>query len=177
MTRRIPDDVRRAIADDIRAATMSVRAIAKKHGVSIGTVAKIADEHGLTLERSNPKTAHASAQTRFDARQARERLTERLYSHAEAFLDRAVAPYTVIVGTGPATQLVTLLQPPLRDTQAAMTAAAIALDKAIVLEERDNDHGAETGKTMAGDLLGLLGAAYERILLEDAAAQQEPGRR
>jgi hypothetical protein len=181
MPARTPDDVRAAIADDIRAGTKSCRRIAKDHGVAPSTVLKVADEFGLTFERSQPeKTAAATAARVFDAKAARAELLEQLYGDAQGFRRRMWGAYTTVVGSGPGTQLVTLKQPPLREQQSAMVAIGIAIDKALKLEEKDDDQGASLGQTMINDLMGVLKLAHHQQVTEeqhgvDLAAPTEQG--
>lgn len=167
----ISEQTRAAVLADIKAGK-ACRAIAREHGVSPAYVSKLAREvPGDSFDRS--RTQQAAAAKAFDAKAARKAAIEELYGDFEKFRSRAWGEYTqVIVGPqGP--ELVTTKQPPIRDQQAAFTAAAICLDKALVLERHDDTQGAEAGKTMINDLFGALGMAYHRIIAEEQ--QIDPG--
>lgn len=171
MPPRLSDEVRAAILADITAGKLSRNAIAAKHGVSRGTVTKLAHTHvgGTAFDRTHADKG-ATAR-RFDARAARATLIEQLYGDAQRLRDRAWSPYTQIVAGPAGPELVTTKLPPLRDQQAAYTAIAIALDKALALEKHDADDGATHGKTMINDLFAALGLAHARLT---AAAGPDP---
>lgn len=83
--------VRAAILTDIRAGTLSARAIAKKHGVAASTVSKLAADHGVVdaFERAQTKKAT-------DARQADDKarvavIQSRLLDLTEAALVQVFA--------------------------------------------------------------------------------------
>lgn len=163
----VPDEVRAAILADIKAAKLSRNKIAAKHGVSRGTVTNIARAHigDSAFDRTH---AEKGARARsFDARAARRELIEQLYSDAQKFRARAWQPYTQVVSGPMGPELVTTKLPPLRDQQAAYTALAITIDKALALEKHDSDEGQAAGKTMVNDLFGALQLAYYKIVAED----------
>ncbi len=164
MPTRTSEHVREAIIADIRAGVLSCRAIARKHKVAASTVSALAREARISapFERSQAKTREATAARRFDARAARTALIEQLYDDASRMRERAWAPYTQVVGTGPATMLVTTKLPPMREQREAFTALGIALDKAMALEARDDDGGSATGRTMINDLFGAFKLAYHQ---------------
>ncbi|MFI0406602.1 hypothetical protein [Actinomadura sp. 3N508] len=175
MPPRIDDDTRTKILNAIKAGKLSRNAIARKHGVSVGTVTNIAKAANLTsaFDRSKGKNARAREAAKFDAEHARARLLIDLYGDAQRLRERAWSPYTQIV-TGPlGPELVTTKLPPLRDQQAAYTAMAITLDKALKIEALNTGDGAEKGKTMIGDLRAALGLAYEAIEAQEDQEAQE----
>jgi hypothetical protein len=174
---RIDDDTRAKILKDIKAGKLARNAIARKHHVSVGTVTNIAKAAGLThaFDRSNHKTARAREAKKFDAEAARAQLLIDLYADAQRFRRRAWEPYTQIVSGPAGMELVTTKLPPLRDQQAAYTALAIAVDKAMKLESANTGDGAQQGKTMIGDLRAALGLAYDAI--ESQEAQEAHGDR
>jgi|GEM_PF-1927810 len=148
---------------------MSRNAIARKHGVSASTVTKLARDAGLVDAFDRTHTEAATAAAEFDARQARRRLIEDLYSDAQAMRERMWSPYTQVI-TGPAgPEFVTTKLPPIRDQQSAMGFVTSALTKAVDLEKVDADGGAAGAKTMMNDLFGAMQLAYYQIVAEDAA--------
>lgn len=95
-----PDEVVRAVVEDIRAHAGtpegSVRAIARRHGVSKSTVGRIADDHGL-----GDKWADGTAQTQqatetrmAHVRRQRALMQEDLLDKASILLDRVDDPVT-----------------------------------------------------------------------------------
>jgi transposase-like protein len=172
---RIPDEQRQAILTDIRDGRLSCRKIAQAHGVSPATVSALAREHGLTFERSHPKTRAATRARIYDARQARADMAEKLRGDAERLRQRAWQPCTTLVGTGVSAAWVTTNLPSFRDQQAAYTSLGIVLDKAMALERYDDDQGLTVGQTMLGDLMSALGVVHERIVAEDTDNQRPDG--
>lgn len=169
MPPRTPDDVRDAILADIRAGQKSCRQIARDHKISPATVSALAKAAHIpdAFERSHTK--RASEARAFDAKAARAELIEQLYGDAQRFRQRAWDPYTTPVVAGNAVTLVTLNQPPLRDQQAAYVALAVCVDKALVLEAKDDDQGAGAGRTMINDLFGAFQLAYHQQVVEERA--------
>ena len=169
----ISEATRAAVIAAIKAG-QSCRGIAREHGVSPAYVSKLArDLPGDNFNRA--QTVAAAAAKAFDAKAARALAVQELYGDFERFRTRIWGEYTQVM-TGPqGIELITTLQPPLRDQQAGMTAAAICLDKALVLERHDDTAGAEGGKTMINDLFGALGLAYHRIIAEEATIDAATG--
>lgn len=91
MPRPIPDQVRDAILDDIRAGTKSRNQIARDHNVSVGTVTNIAKRAGLTSAFDRSATKNATAASIVDAASRRAQLAEKLIKLAELSMDQAVA--------------------------------------------------------------------------------------
>jgi transposase-like protein len=169
---RLSDQAREAITADIRAGALSRNAIARKHEVSPSLVTKLAREAGQPEAFERQRTAKAVAAAQVDAKALRAALVADLYADAQRFRARSWEPYTQIV-TGPSgPELVTTKLPPLREQQAAYTALAIAIDKAMKIEAATTGDGAEQGKTMIGDLRAALGLAYEAMETQEAQDAQ-----
>lgn len=107
---RIPDETRAAIAADIRAGK-PYREIADTHGVSMGSVANIADEHGITPPGAEQVEAAANA-SKLKWAQRREALVDELGEVAAELLQKARTAAAA------------------RDAQAYATSVAILVDKA-----------------------------------------------
>ncbi|MFC7739715.1 hypothetical protein ACFQXA_37715 [Nocardiopsis composta] len=93
MPPRLPDDVRAAILDDIRAGG-TCRGIARKHGVGPATVASIAKENGLNGAFERTQTEAATRAKTADNRARRAALSAGLLEDAERLRERAWEPYT-----------------------------------------------------------------------------------
>jgi hypothetical protein len=90
----------------------------------------------------------------------RAALIERLYGIAGRMLDRVESPYTQVI-SGPADrELVTTKLRPLRDAQSGMSSAAIALDKAARLGDRQGDGRVDQAKSLLGAMFDSLQRAY-----------------
>jgi hypothetical protein len=162
--------IREAILTDVRAGDLSRNAIARKHGVANATVTKLAKDAHVVGAFDRTNTEKGMRARAFDAKVARAELIERLYGDAERFRLRAWEPYTQVVASVMGPAFVTTKLPPLRDQQAAFTSLGIAIDKAIKLEDVDNDQGAAAGRTMVNDLFGALQLAYHEIVTEEQLA-------
>jgi hypothetical protein len=145
---------RQAIIADIKAGKPRNQ-IARDHHVSGSTVTKIAREIPTAFDRA--QTQNATRARRFDAAAARAQLVRDLYEDAQRFRSRGWSEYTQIVSGPAGAELVTTRLPPLRDQQAAYTAVAICLDKAVKLEAVDSQDGAADAKS----LLGQIGEALK----------------
>jgi len=146
---------RNAIIADIKAGHQRNQ-IARDHTVSGSTVTKIAGQEGLTDAFDRTQTENATRARGIDLAATRAALIERLYGIAGRMLDRVESPYTQIISGPAGAELVTTKLPPLRDAQAGMSSAAIALDKAARLEDRQGDGKVDQAKS-------LLGAMFEGL--------------
>jgi hypothetical protein len=83
-----------------------------------------------------------------------------MYGVAGRRMDRVESPYTQVI-TGPAgAEFVTTKLPPLRDAQAGMSSAAIAIDKAARLEDRPGDGRVAAAQSLLGTLFETLRQAH-----------------
>jgi hypothetical protein len=147
--------IRTAIIADIKAGKPRNQ-IARDHGVSGASVTKIAGQEGITNAFDRSQVENATRARTIDLAATRAGLIERLYGVAGRMLDRVESPYTQIVSGSAGAELVTTKLPPLRDAQAGMSSAAIALDKAARLEDRQGDGKVDAAKS-------LLGAMFEGL--------------
>lgn len=178
MARREPisDTTRDAVMAAINAGG-SCRGIAREHKVSPGYVSKLAKAMGASDAFDRTRTEPASQARKFDAKAARAAAVEALYGDFERFRQRIWSPYTQL-GSGPGgTELITTLLPSLRDQQSGIVAAAVCLDKALILERHDDTQGAEAGNTMINELFGALGMAYHRIVEREDVVDGATGER
>lgn len=157
MPARIADDVRDAIAVELRAnvdGSKSFAQIAREHGVSGQFVGDIARELGIAPSEVNRAQAENATKARLaDMAARRSRIAERLIEEAERLLDSLHQPHTAFNFGGKDNTYSEreMPEPDVKSRQTIMTTAAIALDKHIALVRHDS--GAEIGETV-----GLLGA-------------------
>lgn len=163
MPRRLPDDVRDAILNDIRAGKKSAAQIAKDHGVAQSTVSLTAKRAGLTDAFDRSLTEKATRAKQADCRALREQLKLDLLGDAQRLRKRAWSKYQVAVGTGEGTEIVTLELPPLMDVRAAYTSIGICVDKSIAVERHDTDSGVDQARSMLAGLSDALGAAARAL--------------
>lgn len=148
----IDDAIRAAILEDIRAGQLGNRAIAKKHGVSPGTVTNIknsAGEHDA-FERSQTKKATHARQADAAAIIAEQRLG--LAEDIAKLRKRAWEPYQVVVGSPAGPEIVTLDQPPLGEVRSAYTSIGIIIDKHMALDRHSSGDGLDEAVSMLGAL-------------------------
>lgn len=160
----IEPERRQAIADAVQAGQLSRNAIARQHGVTGATVGNIAREHDITPAFDRTLTKQASAARAADMAEARSRLRARLLAKAEDLLDQMDDPHLVYSFGGKDNEYNehTLERAPTGDLRNLMTAAAIALDKHVVLDKHDSDDGHEDAKSMLLGVAEGLRAVYEQ---------------
>lgn len=136
--RPLDDYKRAAILEDIRAGEKSCRGIAAEHAVSASTVGKIARENGLGFERA--KTKNATEAKRADNAALRATTSRRLLEKANQLLDQMESEHLVFNfgGKDNTYNSKVLPKPPVSDLRNLMTAAAVAIDKHLVIEKHDN---------------------------------------
>lgn len=166
MPRPLADDIRAAILTDIRAGTLSARAIAKKHGVAASTISKLAKDAGVVDAFERVQTEKATRAREADSRSERAALKADLLADARRLRERAWQPYTVAMGTPMGVQKITLDLPPLSDVRSAYTAIGIVVDKHLALDRHDNAGG--QGVDDAVSMLTNLAAGIRHL-----ADQQE----
>lgn len=91
MATRVPDNVKAAIADDLRATAGTtdgaIRRVADRHGVSTDTVRRVAAAAGVALTREITKKATEASLSDLAARRAK--LAGELLAYAEETMERA----------------------------------------------------------------------------------------
>lgn len=112
--------------------------IAREYGVGAGTVTKIAQDNDLAFDRSVTKNATRAKQA--DNAELRATTSRRLLVKANEFLDQMDAEHTVFNfgGKDNTFNSKVLPKPPVSDLRNLMTAAAVAIDKHLVIEKHDN---------------------------------------
>lgn len=161
----IPAKKRAAILKDIKAGGHTCRGLARAHGVSDNVVRRIARTEGIEDAWSRAQTENATRATTIDNKSRRAALIAGLLEDAEHLRQRAREPYPVVVSGREGAEIVTLPEPPLRDVQAAFTAAAIALDKSIAVERHDNP---DDGTHEARDMAKAIAAGLARLFPDTA---------
>ncbi|MFB4276055.1 hypothetical protein ACBJ59_12225 [Nonomuraea sp. MTCD27] len=111
---------------------------AREHGVSASTVSRIAAANARTFDRS--KTKNATEAARADNAALRAATSRRLLVKANEFLDQMDREHLAwnFGGKDNTYNEKTLPRPPVSDLRNLMTAAAVAIDKHIVIEKHDN---------------------------------------
>lgn len=137
---RIPDDVRAAILDDIKAGQKSRNQIARDHHVGVGSVTNIAKHAGLTDAFDRSSTKNATEAARLDNAALRATTSRRLLEEANRFLDDLHRPHVAFNfgGKDNSYNEREMPEPPIADKRNLMTAAAIAIDKHLAVEKHDH---------------------------------------
>lgn len=141
MAAKLTDQERQAILADIQAGELSRNAIAKKHGRSVGTITNVADQAGLNEPFDRSATENATRARSADLAEVRSQTSARLLRMANELLDRVGEECTVYSFGGAENRYAehVLEKPPSVEVRNFMTAAAIALDKHVVLDKHDTD--------------------------------------
>lgn len=155
----IPDDVRAAILDDIRAGKPRNQ-IARDHNVSTGSVTNIAKANGLTFDRAATKDATQARKTDMAAERA---IVSHLFlRRAREALEQMDQPHTVFNfgGKDNTYNEKHLDRPPTGDLRNLMVTAAMGLDKHLVRERFDSGEDANQVGSLLGALLDGLQERY-----------------
>ncbi|PNG17492.1 helix-turn-helix domain-containing protein [Streptomyces cahuitamycinicus] len=168
--RPITDEDYQRIAE-LHALGMGRNAIAREIGRAQRTVSVIAAELGLTFDTSMTEDATRAriaqlaalrADTALDLHLDALKLTQSMWEPAKVFnfggKDNTFASREVE-------------EPPAADKKALMTAAGIALEKSLKLVPPSDDAGAEDARSMLGQLMRGLKAAYEEAGGEEAEGE------
>jgi hypothetical protein len=140
---RIPDDVRAAVADEMRqrhAGKPTVREIATQFGISPRSVQSIADAAGVHDEAARAHTKNATEQVKITNAQLRAEISRKLLVLANQALDEMNEP-AVIYNFGGKDNTYnerTVKRPPADARRAIATTAAIMIDKHKVLDAYDS---------------------------------------
>jgi hypothetical protein len=120
---------------------VSARKIGAELGTSDATVRRRMRHLGITADRTRTEAATQAAVVDVKARRAA--VAQRMVGQAEKILDRLEAPtYTALIRGGfGAEEEKTLEQPPARDHRELMSAAQIAMQTALRIDEHDADGG------------------------------------
>jgi hypothetical protein len=162
MPKPLDDTKRAAILADIRAGAKSRNQIARDHGVSAGSVTKLAGTAGITgaFDRSHTKEATRARET--DCKALRAQLKVDLLHDAQRLRKRIWGSHQVVVSTPQGAEVVTLDENPLTEMRSGYTALGIAVDKSLRLEEFDTD-GADGSKNARSLLGSLFASMAERV--------------
>jgi transposase-like protein len=161
--------LRADILRDIQDGQLSRNEIARRRNVSPSTVSKIAKDEGQSAAFDRTQTAKATRAKQIDNAARRTVLIDRMYDVASHMLDRVTSPYTQVVSGPAGAEFVTTKLPPLRDAQAGMSSAAIAIDKAARMEAANGDSRVEQARTLLGGLMSDLVAAHGDSYPSDGA--------
>jgi transposase-like protein len=157
--RRISDEVRTAVAADLRqnAGTPegSLAKIAGRHGVSVSTVKRIGAAHGIDPALARVRAEKAVQISRLSNAQRREALSVQLLDKVQGILDSLGDEVYVYSFGGQYNQFsdAKAKRPSPADLKNLATAAGILLDKHKVLEQFDS---AAAGAQQAEVLLRLI---------------------
>lgn len=170
----VTDEERQRVRE-LHAQGLGRNAIAKEMGRAQRTISLIAAELGLTFDTSMTEDATRArvaqlaalrADTALDLHMDALRLTQRMWEPTEVFAfggkDNRFASRQVA-------------EPPAADKKALMTAAVAALGESRRLVPPADDSGAEEGRSMLGQLMRGLKAAYDEAGEEGSADKEAEG--
>ncbi|MFY7065984.1 hypothetical protein ACOQFV_08995 [Nocardiopsis changdeensis] len=159
---RIDDTKRAAIISDIRAGG-TCRGIAKKHGVSPGSVANFAKEAGLNDAFERTSTENATRAKQADNRARRAQLASDLLSDAERLRKQLWEPTTIgaFGGRDGEWHTAEVEEPPFADKRAILTSVQTAVRASAELEKVDAANSADGAKSMLGNLFASVKQVWE----------------
>ena len=162
MVRPITDEDRRRVRE-LHAAGKGRNAIARALGRSGQTISKLADELGLSFDRS--AVVRATEAAKADAAAKRAALMHHYLDDAAKLRQRIweARVYWDWGGKDHAYDEKHVDEPIPADQLKLMQASAMAADRSMKLELHDADKGAEDGKSMLGSLAAGLQAAYDQL--------------
>lgn len=170
---RIPEEIRKAIGDDL-VAGMSRKAAAKKYGIAQGTASKIARERGLG-DAQPPELSMASKVFMAGVKERRAQIKRELLEDVDRLRARAWSEYTRTVAGKDGPYTVTEDLPPLGEVRNAYAAIGVALTGYAKLEALDADTNKdEEGKSLMGDILDGLTKVNAELEAREAAGQFGP---
>lgn len=152
------------ITDEQRAAVLALHAeglprneIARRTGVSAGSVTNICNENDRTFDRS--ATKDASAARTVDLAAARINLAQRLNTAANDMLDMIDQPFTVFNFGGKDNTFAqaTLDSAPVEARRTIITSAAIVFDKVSKVVDGAEDASEASARSMLAELGEHLG--------------------
>lgn len=165
------DDYRRV--QELHALGMGRNAIAREIRRAQRTVSVIAAELGLAFDTSMTEeaTAHRVAQlaalradTALDLHLDALRLTQQMWERTTVFN---------FGGKDNTFNFKEVDEPPAADKKSLMSAAGIALEKSLKLVPPADDAGADDARSMLGQLMVGLKAAYDQAATGEEAADEE----
>lgn len=142
MPPRMDDSKRQQILEAVTNANgRSRNDIAREFGVSGSTVGRIADEAGVQDAWDRTNTEKGTQARSADLAELRSRTAARFLQKANEMLDRLEEPCEVFAFGGAENRFNSeiLHRPPSAEARNLMTAAAIALDKHVLLDKHDAD--------------------------------------
>lgn len=149
----------------LHAQGLGRNAIAREMKRSPRTISVLAEELGLTFDRT--ATAVATQARVIDAKARRAIIIERLYARVEATLDRldkaVEGGFKYTTSTGQGIDTVTLDHVPGQEEKAFAGAIGQYLSQATRLEALDTGNGIDDAKSMIGALAAGLNAAYDAM--------------
>jgi hypothetical protein len=178
----VPNQYNRPVTDEdyqrireLHAQGLGRNAIAREIGRAQRTVSVIAAELGLTFDTSLTEDATRArvaqlaalrADTALDLHLDALKLTQSMWEPTRVFnfggKDNTFASREVD-------------EPPAADKKALMSAAGIALEKSLKLVPPADDSGAEDARSMLGQLMRGLKAAYDEAGEEGSAGEEAEG--
>lgn len=170
--RPVDEDDYRRIAE-LHALGMGRNAIAREIGRAQRTVSVIAAELELVFDTSMTEEATAARVAQLAALRA----DTALHLHLDALkLTQQMWEPAVVYNFGGKDNTFAsreVDEPPAADKKSLMTAAGIALEKSLKLVPPADDAGAEDARSMLGQLMVGLKAAYDQAVSEEGGTGEE----
>lgn len=168
-------DEERAELRRLHAEGLSRNEIARTMRRSSRTISVYAAEEHLLFDRT--MTEEATRARKADLEERRVVLAEALQGDAERITEQLWQPHWVFNfgGKDNTYERRLLDEPPADAKKSLMSAAGIAVDKSLKLVPPTEDSGAEDARSVLGQLMVGLKAAYDQAVDEEAASEEAEG--
>jgi hypothetical protein len=138
---KLPDEIRRAVIDDLKSGKYGRNEIARRNNVGKSTVTYIANRENLDSTRHTTITEEATRAMAATNAQRRQQLKEQMYGDIQRLRVRAWSPWSREVVTKEGIESLEAELPPLPEVLAAYKAIQINLDGIFKLDALDSGAG------------------------------------
>jgi transposase-like protein len=162
---RLPDEIRKAVVDDLASGKYGRNEIARRNNVGQSTVTYIANQEGISATKKTEMTEHATRAMQATNKERREILKEQMYGDIQRLRVRAWSPWSREVVTKDGIESLTAEFPPLPEVLAAYKAIQLNLDGIFKLDALDAGQGAtpEDAKDFLMELREQMGKVRDEF--------------
>lgn len=173
---RLPDEVRQAVVEDLKAGKYGRNEIARRNNVGQSTVTYIANQENLSTTAKTTATEEATRAMAATNRERRELLKEQMYGDIQRLRVRAWSPWSREVVTREGIESLTAELPPLPEVLAAYKAIQLNLDGIFKLDALDANQGAtpEDAKDFLMELREQMGKVRDEFEANTGLAFDSP---
>lgn len=173
---RLPDEIRKAVVDDLASGKFGRNEIARRNNVGQSTVTYIANQEGISPTKKTDFTEQATRAMAATNRERREILKEQMYGDIQRLRVRAWSPWSREVVTKEGIELLSAELPPLPEVLAAYKAIQLNLDGIFKLDALDAAQGesASDAKDFLMELREQMGKVRDEFEAKHGVAFDSP---